>query len=151
MLGSLAQRSVWIHCSLFLLGWIAFWVFPWTLRVANAERIPALGHALLLFAHVTLTPLVGVLVPSVIGVRRGRKQLTMTASGARILATAVSLLVALQFWSSTWRARALHDWSEGVYAVQAIDWTDLAIRTAFLTWPMLYILATAKRQAVPAR
>ena len=151
VLGSLARKTVWVHGALFSLGWLIFGI-GLVFRAALHPHAAFPPFVQILHAVLLLLPSVVFLLPSVSGARRGLRIGTLEARHAILVAVAAAAITGLTIWTGTWRDAALERWSEGAYHAKAIDWRKLLPQYAVVSWPIVYILATAgslrKRESI---
>jgi hypothetical protein len=144
VLGSLSGRAVWLTWSVFYLmvldsALVRFILSgniilrdPQPLRLLMAATLP-LNPATFLFS---LSALWGAFM----GVRRR----VLPLRAASVLASAITIFTIVVTWMSGWYETAHEVWSSGAW--HGVPWTMRLLPLVVLSWPITYLLASAKRQ-----
>ncbi len=125
VLGSLSGRAVWLTGTLFCL-------------VVHAAHLAPLVLNWVLPLSVVMLPF---LLAAIWGMNRGFRLRTLGFHQAFLLAAAIAILTALVTWTSGWYETVQEFWSQG--ALRAVPWPRRMLPLATLSWPVLYMLATA--------
>jgi hypothetical protein len=117
VLGALSRRTLWINGTLFYLLW--------------------------LFPNIAAPPLILLLLPSIWGMRLGRRVRALKPIHALLLAATTATAASLATWTSGWWTTALATWSQGEW--QGGDpWPVRLIPFAIVSLPAAYILVTSR-------
>jgi len=145
VLGSLSGRAVWLTWCVFYLmvldsALVRFILFgnmilrdPQPLRLFMVATLP-LNPATFLFS---LSALWGAFM----GVRRR----VLPLRAAYVLASAITIFTILVTWMSGWYETAHEVWSSGAW--HGVSWTMRLLPFVVVSWPITYLLATAKRRS----
>jgi hypothetical protein len=106
--------------------------------------------SLSLFTFFALFPLtlemLFIWLPSLAGIRQARRGLELGIQWTLLWAAAVATLTALTTWMGGWQQSALAKWSGGKWNPGGPSWPERLVPLAVLSWPVLYLLATATGQ-----
>ncbi|MGA9978248.1 MAG: hypothetical protein WBQ08_06405 [Candidatus Sulfotelmatobacter sp.] len=85
-------------------------------------------------------------LPSLAGMRQARRGLELGIQRTSLWAAAVATLTVLTTWMGGWQQSALAKWSEGKWNPGGPSWPERLVPLLVLSWPVLYLLATATVQ-----
>jgi hypothetical protein len=156
VMGILSGQAICINGTLFYLVWF-FLRGPFGILVFSARLLlSALGlmplrpgpHLTFLqFIFFATFPLmletILFLLPSIAGIRQGRRRRKLRIPHTLLLAAAVVTLTVLVTWIQGWRQAALEKWSEGKWNPGGPPWQERLIPLLVVSWPIVYLLATA--------
>ena len=153
-LAALSGKTVFINGTLFYLVWfclcgpLGILVYLVRLVLAAMSLIPSLHgvnfSAFVFFAtvHLLLATLL-FLVPSLMGMKRGKRSAVIAKPYAILFSLAVATLTALVTWIQGWRQVALEKWSEGKWSPGGASWQERLVPLLVLSWPILYLLTVS--------
>ncbi|HUD65388.1 MAG TPA: hypothetical protein VMQ17_12445 [Candidatus Sulfotelmatobacter sp.] len=144
VLGSLSGGAIWLTWSVFYLmvldsAWVRF-VLSGNIIVRNAGPLRRFMAVTVPLNIATLLFLLAGLCGAFLGVRRR----VLALRAAYVLASAITILTILTTWMSGWYETAHEVWSGGAW--QGVSWPMRLLPLVLVSWPVAYVLATAKRR-----
>lgn len=144
VLGSLSGRAIWLTWSVFYLmvldsAWVRF-VLSGNIILRNAGPLRLFMAVTVPLNIATLLFLLAGLCGAFLGVRRR----VLALRAAYVLASAITILTILTTWMSGWYETAHQVWSGGAW--QGVSWPMRLLPLVLVSWPVAYMLATAKRR-----
>jgi hypothetical protein len=144
VLGSLSGRAIWVTWSAFYLmvldsAWVRF-------VLSGNLIVPKAGPLRLLLAT-TVPPNISTLLfllSGLWGAFMGVRRRVLPWRTAYALASAIAMFTILLTWMSGWYETAHERWSGGAW--HGVSWTTRLLPFVVVSWPITYLLATAKRQ-----
>jgi hypothetical protein len=149
VLGSLSGRAMWLTWSVFYLmvldsAWVRF-VLSGSIILRNAGPVRLLLAVTVPLNIATVLFLLSALCGAFLGVRRR----VLPLRSAYLLASAITILTILTTWMSGWYETAHEVWSGGAW--HGVSWPMRLLPFALVSWPVAYLLATAKRGTTSER
>jgi hypothetical protein len=147
-LGSLSGRAVWLTWSLFYLmvldSALVRFILSGNIVLRDPEPLRLLMAATLPLNPATFLFSLSALWGAFMGVRRR----VLPWRAACVLASAITIFTILVTWISGWYETAREVWSSGAW--HGVPWTTRLLPFMVVSWPVAYLLATAKRQRTTA-
>lgn len=147
VLGSLSRRTVWVTGPLYLLAGVYpvlrglhFLVraHPWTFD----HHLRELPLILLMLTLLFVLQIILFLLPSIAGVRRGLRKLTLTLPRASVLTVAIVAVTALTIWTGGWPHAAVVRWSGDGWD-PTVGLQSRVFVFGLVSWPVGYLLTIA--------
>lgn len=145
VLGSLSGRSLWLTGILFyavvvvLSPLVVTFTLGHSSQAMSKYRLPLALLLLIQFAPMSPAKLC-FLTTAAWGVMCGVHRPRLTAGQVLVLAAAGLGAVALMMWTGKWYEDAKEAISNGAW--HAVPWTERIVPFLFMSWPVVYLLAT---------
>jgi hypothetical protein len=130
VLGSLSRRTIWVSAPIACLIWLLAGGVTRATFLLLLRGLPLIAETALL------------LLPSIWGVRQGRRHGALEMRQTILLASAVATVTLLATWTGGWWQTALESWSGGAIHSRVLWQTRLA-SFAVVNWPVSYLVAMA--------
>ncbi|PYV96124.1 MAG: hypothetical protein DMG89_18680 [Acidobacteria bacterium] len=145
VLGSLSGRAVWLTWCVFYLMVLDSALVRFILSGNMILRDPQ-PLRLLMVATLPLNPATFLFSLSALwGAFMGVRRRVLPLRAAYVLASAITIFTILVTWMSGWYETAHEVWSSGAW--HGVSWTMRLLPFVVVSWPITYLLATAKRRS----
>jgi hypothetical protein len=133
VLGSLSGRATWLTGTLFCL----------VVHSSYVLRLPGVQPSTVFLNLIlpTTIPMLPFLLGAIWGMNRGVRLRVLRFQHVVLLAAVIAILTSLLTWTSGWYETVHEVWSEGAW--RAIPWPRRLLPLATVSWPVVYMLATA--------
>ena len=144
VLGSLSGRAVWLTWSVFYLmvldSALVRFILSGNLILRDPQPLRLLMAATLPLNPATFLFSLSALWGAFMGVRRR----VLPLRAAYVLASAITIFTILVTWMSGWYETAHEVWSSGPW--HGVSWSMRLLPFVVVSWPITYLLASAKRR-----